>query len=534
MNLSIKFKFCRYLVLRLITSEVLAKPTACMDLSDDENKHAKITLAGKYQLKKIIGQGSFGKIYRASVKDTDNLVAVKLEQRASNGYVSLARESKTLAELTGCPGFPTLYAYGREENFSYMVVSLLGPNLEKLLKVSGRTFSLKTVLMLADQMLTRIEALHEMKYIHRDIKPENFVMGLGPSSKNLFMIDFGLARKFVDASGEHIGYKESKGLIGTARYASINAHLGIEQTRRDDLEAIGYTLIYFAKGKLPWQNIPATTKQQKYFLISEKKQKTPLEDLCEGLPVEFVEYLTYVKKLGFSDAPDYKYLRKLFRKLFVERGFDFDYSYDWTHQTNKMSKMSFDEDFFLYADPRMKKNSFGRPKMANALNLKSKNTRGAEESKGAESEEEYATTVKLSKGVAFENQMRVANNLKGEAEVSSSENTSKVLHVSELRLTKANEDELLPDEAEVKDLLSRKCEHLLIFKKMRSIEDCDGPIDRVAIERRQRSSYRKSISLHTRSMPRQSNFGKCNTKHYDEDDAVDDWNGTQVRRSFPN
>lgn len=145
------------------------------------------------------------------------------------------------------------------------------------------------------------------------------------------MIDFGLAKKYRDPKTHiHIPYRENKNLTGTARYASINTHLGIEQSRRDDLESMGYVLMYFLRGSLPWQGLKAATKKQKYEKISEKKMATPTEVLCKGFPTEFVVYFQYVRSLRFDDKPDYSYLRKLFRDLFVREGFVWDYVFDWT------------------------------------------------------------------------------------------------------------------------------------------------------------------------------------------------------------
>jgi hypothetical protein len=127
----------------------------------------------------------------------------------------------------------------------------------------------------------------------------------------------------------HIPYRENKNLTGTARYASINTHLGIEQSRRDDLEAIGYVLMYFARGNLPWQGLKATTKKEKYERISEKKITTSVEQLCKGFPSEFATYLNYARSLRFDDTPDYTYLRKLFRDLFIREGFEYDCVFDW-------------------------------------------------------------------------------------------------------------------------------------------------------------------------------------------------------------
>ncbi len=221
-------------------------------------------------------------------------------------------------------------------------MDLLGPSLEDLFSFCGRKFQLKTTLMVADQLVTRVEYVHSKNYIHRDIKPDNFLIGLGKRSNQVFLIDFGLAKKFRDAkTHQHIPYKENKNLTGTARYASINAHLGIEQSRRDDLEAIGYVLIYFIKGKLPWQGVNAQNKGEKYHKIMEKKMSIPVEYLCLGIPckilfiltlgvAEFATYMHYCRSLRFEDRPDYGFLRKMFKELMVKESIDYDYVFDWT------------------------------------------------------------------------------------------------------------------------------------------------------------------------------------------------------------
>ncbi|VEN38538.1 unnamed protein product [Callosobruchus maculatus] len=166
---------------------------------------------------------------------------------------------------------------------------------------------------------------------HNPEEPDNFLMGIGRHCNKLFLIDFGLAKKFRDVRTRmHIGYREDKNLTGTARYASINAHLGIEQSRRDDMESLGYVLMYFNRGSLPWQGLKAATKKQKYEKISEKKMSTPVEVLCKGFPAEFSMYLNYCRGLRFEEAPDYMYLRQLFRILFRTLNHQYDYTFDWT------------------------------------------------------------------------------------------------------------------------------------------------------------------------------------------------------------
>jgi casein kinase 1 len=128
---------------------------------------------------------------------------------------------------------------------------------------------------------------------------------------------------------QHIPYRERKSLSGTARYMSINTHLGREQSRRDDLEALGHIYMYFLKGGLPWQGLKAATNKQKYDKIGEKKQTTTIKDLCDGLPEEFSKYLSYVRNLGFEDAPDYDYLRDLFTEALKDTGEVEDDEYDW-------------------------------------------------------------------------------------------------------------------------------------------------------------------------------------------------------------
>ncbi|XP_059634937.1 casein kinase 1-like protein 3 [Cornus florida] len=287
-------------------------------------------VGGKFKLGRKIGSGSFGEIYLATHVDTFEIVAVKIENNKTK-HPQLFYEAKLYNILQGGSGIPGIKWSGVDGDDNILVLDLLGPSLEDLFVYCGRKFSLKTVLMLADQMITRIEYMHSKGFLHRDIKPDNFLMGLGRKANQVYIIDFGLAKRYRDSTtNRHIPYRENKNLTGTARYASCNTHLGIEQSRRDDLESLGYVLLYFLRGSLPWQGLKAATKKQKYDKICEKKLSTPIEVLCKSHPVEFASYFHYCHSLTFDQRPDYGFLKRLFRELFTREGYEFDYVFDWT------------------------------------------------------------------------------------------------------------------------------------------------------------------------------------------------------------
>ena len=318
---------------------------------DDDKKDKKLyandkfILNGIYRIIKMVGCGAFGEIHLAYDVNMKALRAIKFEM-ANHKNPQLKHEYSVLEQLNkhegkggdGFTGVPKVYYFDRlEHKYNFMVMEFLGPSLGDLFQLKERNFGMETVLMLAIQVLSRIEYIHEKGFLHRDIKPENFVIGLNDKSNLVYLIDYGLSKRYKDKnSGQHIPYRENKQLVGTVRYASVNAHLGIEQSRRDDLEGIGYVLVYFYLGRLPWQNKtdkgkPLTQK------ITEKKLTTPPELLCKKMPREFSYYFHYCKNLKFEDRPDYNSLKSMFADLLMSRmklnGIK-ELIYDWFDEEN--------------------------------------------------------------------------------------------------------------------------------------------------------------------------------------------------------
>lgn len=275
---------------------------------------------GKYEIEKSLGAGCFGEVFRGHDVATKEQVAVKFETTQTHAP-QLENEAKMLQSLAvpSCPqGFAKCHYYGVEPGNKYncMVMELLGKSLEDRVQGCNGKFDVRSSVLVAEQMLCRIEYLHSKGIIHRDIKPENFLFGVKDKVHHVYLIDFGLSKRFWD-NGRHIAFRTRGQLTGTARYASINAHEGMEQSRRDDLEAIGHMLMYFLRGSLPWSGLEAKTQEEKYRKIKTKKQQTPLGDLCEGFPDAFKRYLEAARKMEFRERPDYVALRQLFKEVRV-------------------------------------------------------------------------------------------------------------------------------------------------------------------------------------------------------------------------
>mmetsp|Transcript_19979 Transcript_19979/g.47565 ORF Transcript_19979/g.47565 Transcript_19979/m.47565 type:complete len:622 (+) Transcript_19979:242-2107(+) len=290
-------------------------------------------ICNRWRMEQVIGKGSFGQIYLARDINSGEEVAVKLESKDAK-VPQLLHEANMYRLLQGATGFPTMRGMHEDDKDRMLVLDKLGHSIEDLYELCARRLSLKTVLLLADQLLLRIEYMHSKGIIHRDIKPDNFLTGHGKEGKTVFAIDFGLSKMYMDPkTGKHIGQRAKRisDLVGTARYCSIRSHLGLQLSRRDDLESIGYVLVYLAAPGLPWQGLKANSNREKYERIGKVKINCPTSGLCQGLPPCFQKYIDYCKSLAFEEEPDYQVCRSLFRAAFNHFRFRDDGHYDWTN-----------------------------------------------------------------------------------------------------------------------------------------------------------------------------------------------------------
>jgi len=288
-----------------------------------------------------IGSGSFGEVLYGIHKSNCREVAVKV-LNSDTSQDNIRKEINFTRQLQGVHGFPYIYFTGLCDKKNIIVESLLGPSLDKLFKFCGRIFPLKSVCLIGIEMTKRLESMHEKGILHRDLKPNNLAWGNFNNSYNninsnninitikndydrseildlntIYLIDFGLSCSFWENNSLQKHYKKTTGhnFVGTLRYASLNSHKGIRQSRRDDLESMIYILIYFLKGKLPWQDVKAKSKDERYKLIEQIKTRVSIEDLCKDIPNEFAELLKYVKELQFEEKPIYTKFYYIFQKL---------------------------------------------------------------------------------------------------------------------------------------------------------------------------------------------------------------------------
>lgn len=270
----------------------------------------KSNVGNNYNLIEKIGKGSFGEVYRVSDKN-GNMYACKSEAKGNKNrlrmesYIYKRFASKKLKCV------PKIYNYIETPRYNLLVMELLGKSLDIIFEECNNSIDIGTVMKMAITIIDNLEHIHRIGIIHRDIKPNNFMFGLGENQNNLYIMDFGLSKKWY-SNKNHIKYKTGRSMIGTARYASLNIHVGIEPSRRDDMESVGYMLVYLIKGSLPWQGLKKKTKENPMDKIGENKMLIDLLMLCMDLPECFLEYINYTRNLQFTEKPDYDYLRNIF------------------------------------------------------------------------------------------------------------------------------------------------------------------------------------------------------------------------------
>eukprot|EP00026_Physarum_polycephalum_P007482 Phypoly_transcript_07544.p1 GENE.Phypoly_transcript_07544~~Phypoly_transcript_07544.p1 ORF type:complete len:475 (+),score=79.62 Phypoly_transcript_07544:105-1529(+) len=281
-------------------------------------------IKGRWKVLKKIGAGAFGEIFSGKNVITNEMVAIKVE-RVDNKKQVLKLEVAVLKKLQACPFVCRFITCGRFNEYNYLIMELLGENLSELRRrqPDGK-FTMGTALKLGIQMMKALEAVHDLGYIHRDVKPSNYAMGLtGVKRHTTFLIDFGLARRYLLSSGEVRPPRDSTGFRGTARYASINSHLSKDLGRRDDLWSIFYMLIEFVQGQLPWRKLK--DKDQ----IGDMKVKYNTPELVKDLPQQFLAFMKHLKSLQYADRPDYNHLYNLLLDLYHSIGCDDHTPFDW-------------------------------------------------------------------------------------------------------------------------------------------------------------------------------------------------------------
>ena len=295
------------------------------------------TIFGKYKVTKIIGRGSFGSVFRGKNLENNEQIAIKVEDWKKRGNV-LESEAYFLYYLKNY-GIPEIKSFGVYNQYKILVQTLLGDNLEYIFTSKSKNLNIKDVCMVFIQLLDRLEYVHSKYVIHRDLKPENIMIDL-ESKKIIYLIDFGMAKKYRSGkTRKHIKFSVPGRLTGTARYCSINALRGTEQSRRDDLESAGYVMIYLAqRGYLPWIGLTNPDKLERYRQIYQIKKKLTEEELCCHLPKAFCDYMKYTKRLNFEEDPNYNYMRWLFINLLTFKNFQNNLKFSWLSTKKQKGK----------------------------------------------------------------------------------------------------------------------------------------------------------------------------------------------------
>ena len=299
-------------------------------------------------LPQMLGKGSFGEVYLGLDKSKGKLVAIKTEHKDKHKKNVLKTENTIIRYATSEETLPVgiirSYFFWEDKEKYYLVTDLLGPSIGALHKICNKSFSLKTILMLADQIINIIQYYHQHNIIHRDIKPDNFLIEYNLPQKNIYLIDFGLSKKYK-INGRHIPCSSEASRVGSLRYMSVNCHNCVELSRRDDMYSIGYTILYLFLGELPWQSMMVTkvAKSKRHEYVYNAKKKTTNQELtskitcfscqqkkqvCDFSTV-MLDYFNYLDTLDFDNEINYNYITKQILLCMKKHDITYDYKWDW-------------------------------------------------------------------------------------------------------------------------------------------------------------------------------------------------------------
>ncbi|KAI7870291.1 kinase-like domain-containing protein [Mucor mucedo] len=287
----------------------------------------EVILNGRFKKTSLLGKGSYGTIFKAFDFQTKQDVAIK-QEKINSKVPQLRREKEFYEKIGNQHGFLRMISFFEESGFRYLVFTLVGKDLFDQAEIHGGKLGLKSIVLIAKQLVDRIEYLHDKGILHLDLKPENIAIGANENDRNtVYLLDFGLSKYYRNGKS-HIPAAKKVPFKGTICFASVNAHKKLQQSRRDDIESLVYVIVYLMKGSLPWIDFKNNYKGSKHRQVLKEKEKLTSNQLCNGLEVEFAKILDYAKSLSFTQKPDYKFVQQLLDRILENNCFQDDEIFD--------------------------------------------------------------------------------------------------------------------------------------------------------------------------------------------------------------